>query len=322
MNMSKHLITSLNIKLCFIAFLLLLVSIAYGKSPVSGYVQVQYKYNFLEDAVPNNEFQIRRGRIKFRYMITDKILTSIEIDCGRGSLTPKDIYVEYELNHFLNFVIGQHKMPISLGQLHSARRLLVIDRGEVNDVFKDYGYLGRDIGISIQGEILKRNSPLRYAFGVFNGNGYQVAGDNDNTKQFVQRLTFGPVGNISIGINSTQRADSVTQDVMIAYGGDICYKKGALSIEGEILSGDTESGATMVGFYTIAAYRIGCFEPAIKVERLYLDSDDTSNYLTIYTCNAGLYFHRNMRLQANLIAHVPQDQKSYCLFVIQAQASF
>lgn len=309
-------------KQCYIVFLLLLVSIAYTKTPVSGYVQVQYKYNLREDAVPNNEFQIRRGRLKFRYMITDKILTSIEIDCGRGSLTIKDIYLEYEMNRFLNVVVGQYKMPISLEQLHSARRLLVIDRGEVNDIFNDHGYLGRDIGISIQGEILKKNSRLNYALGVFNGNGYRVSGDNDNTKQFVQRIAFGPVGNVSIGINSTQRADSITQDAMIAYGGDICYKKGGVTVEGEVLSGDTESGTTMLGFYTIGAYRIGCFEPAVKLERLYPDSGDTDDYLSIFTYNVGWYFHRNVRLQANLITNVPQDQESYYLFVIQAQAKF
>lgn len=305
-----------------IVFLFLLVSIAHGQRPIRGYVQVQYKYNFRDYAVPNNEFQIRRGRIKFNYRITDKFLTDIEIDCGRGSLTVKDLYLEYEMNRYLNLIVGQQKMPISLEQLHPASKLLVIDRGEMNDVFNDYGYIGRDIGITIKGDILSRSSPLSYAFGVFNGNGYRVSGDNDNTKQFVQRLVFGPIGNVTIGINSTQRADSVTRDAMIAYGGDISYTKSGVTVEGEVLSGNTESNVSMLGFYLIGAYRVGSLEPALKFERLYPDSDNMDDYQSAYTCNMGWYINRNMRLQADLIRNALQDTDPYYLLVIQAQAKF
>ncbi len=292
------------------------------RSSISGYIQVQYKYDFQDGPVPNNEFQIRRGRINFRSTIINNVLGIIEIDCGRGELTVKDIGVECQVRRFLNFFIGQHKMPFSREQLCSARRLLVIERSEMNDLFDDYGYLGRDIGISVSGEIAKAGSPIGYALGIFNGNGYKVAGDNDNAKQFAERITVGPVGNILIGINSTQRSDSITHDAMIAYGADLSFQKWGITVEAEVLSGNTGLDETMFGGYIVALYRIGNLEPAVKIERLYPDSDATADFIQTYTFNLGWYFHKRMRLQTDLITNIDPGQQPHRRLVMQLQVEF
>ncbi|MBI4721699.1 MAG: hypothetical protein HY769_01640 [Candidatus Stahlbacteria bacterium] len=302
------------------------VDIAFGEkksrpqsSAIEGYVHVLWKYDFQEKVVPNNEFQLRRACIKFRSAISDNLLATIEIDCGKAKFTVKDVYFEYRVNRLLNFVVGQTKMPFSREEMRSCNELLVVDRGEVNDIFGDYGYLGRDIGCSVTGDLKDRFS---YGFGVFNGSGDRIDGDYNNSKQFVERITLVPVKDLTVGINSTQRNDSLTGEVIVAHGGDFSYQKWGATVEGEILSGNTEPDKTMLGYYLVGLYRVGRFEPAVKAERLYPDSKETGDYHSVFTYGLNWYFHKNARLQANLVTNISPEQETYHIFVIQAQVRF
>lgn len=306
-----------------------LAAVAFGqetgksqKGSISGYLQVQYRYDLEEGAVPSNEFQIRRGRIKFRNQVVGNISAVVEIDCGGGKLTVKDAGVGCKVNSFLDFFAGQHKMPFSREELRSASKLLVIDRGAMNDIFDDYGYLGRDIGISVTGEVRQGSFPVGYAFGLFNGGGYKVAGDNDNAKQFTERITVGPVGNISVGVNSTQRSDSITHDAMVAYGADISFQKWGMTVEAEALSGNTGPDENMLAGYVVALCRIGNLEPAVKVERLYPDSDATDDFLDAYTVNLGWYFRKKVRFQTDVVTNIAQGEEPHHRVVVQLQVEF
>jgi len=318
------------LKIAYLAVLVLCVtSLASGnggndpfKTSISGYVQFQYRYDLREDNVPNNEFQVRRARAKLRSIVVGRVEALFEIDCGQGEIAVRDVGVEWKASRWLELFLGQHKIPFSREQLRSARTLLVIDRGEINDAFDDFGYLGRDVGISIKGDVVKDGAPISYALGVFNGNGWLVGGDNDNSKQFAERITAGPVGDLSIGLNSSQRSDSITHDAMIAYGADFSFRKWGMTIEAEALSGNTGPEESMLGGYIIALYRVGRLEPAVKVERLYPDSDETDESLDTYTFNLGWYFSRKIRLQTNLVTTVPQDQHTYHVAVAQLQVEF
>jgi phosphate-selective porin len=237
-------------------------------------------------------------------------------------LTIEDVYFEYKVAQPLSFVVGQYKMPFSREELRPTSKLLVVDRGEVNDAFDDYGYLGRDVGISIQGQVLENMLPMEYALGIFNGNGCGFPGDNDNTKQFAQRMTVDPVNGLSVGINSTQKTDSATNEMVMAHGCDLLFQKGGASIESEILLGETEPDKTMIGGYLAGAYRIGWFEPAVKIERLYSDSRETEDYAASFTYGLNWYFHKKARLQANCITSILPEQEACHVVVVQAQVGF
>ncbi|MEO0226341.1 MAG: porin [candidate division WOR-3 bacterium] len=287
---------------------------------ISGYIQFWFKYNFDEETVPENEFQIPRARVRFKNTITGRLQTVIEIDGGRGRFSFKDIGIEWQFYRWLGFNIGQQKIPFSREELRSASKLLVIDRGEVNDAFGNNGYLGRDIGVSVNGEVIKDRTPIAYSLGIFNGNGANLAGDNDNTKQFAERITAGPLHNLAFGLNSTQRSDSITHDPLIAYGGDLSFQKWGLTLEAEILSGDTEIDKGMVGGYLTVLYRIGCWEPGLKVERFYPDEQKTGDYLDTYTLNLGWYFYRNLSFKTNFIGKHRPDQDYNFRIITQIQA--
>ena len=322
-------IITINKILLGVGLMIFMTGVLYGKKTstqqnysISGYIQFLYTYDFRAFEVPNNEFQIQRGRVRLKSSIVDNILGIVEIDCGQGELTVKDIGIEYDALSFLNFFVGQHKMPFSREELRSASKLLVIDRGEVNAIFNDYGYLGRDIGITVYGQVGKNNYPLNYALGVFNGSGYKVAGDVDNAKQFVERLVFGPVGDVSIGISSTQRSDAVIHDAMIAYGADFLFQQKGITVEGEVLTGNTEPGITMAGGNITGSYRIGPFEPAVKLERLYPDARETGDYVSVIMLNLGWYFLKKIRLQTDLMTSMAQGQASYRIIAAQLQTEF
>lgn len=227
--------------LCFIMFLLS-NSLVFGKNvgdsnknSVGGYIHTYWKYDFREDKVPNNEFNIRRAQVEFKNTISNNLSTRVEIDCEKNQIGPKDVFFEYRMKPFLNFVVGQHKIPFSREELRPTDELLVVNRGETNEIFSNYGYLGRDIGVSLTGGIFKNK--IDYTFGVFNGNGCMEYGDNNNVKQFGERIVFTPLNSLSIGLNSTQKNDSLSGKVISAYGGDFLYQKSRITLEGEILSG-------------------------------------------------------------------------------------
>jgi hypothetical protein len=319
------------LKLIFITALFLFAGVVQGKkdknndakeSSIEGYIHTLWDYDFSEDAIPNNEFQIRRAQVKFKNSISTNIFTTLEIGFEENQFAPKDVYLEYKANSLFNLLIGQHKMPFSREELRSTSELLVVDRGEVNDIFGDYGYLGRDIGISLNGGIFKNKFPIDYTFGVFNGNGYKVGGDNNSAKDFAERIILTPIKDLSIGMNFAQKNDSISGEVIMASGGDFSYQKGRFTFEGEILYGGIDTANTMLGYYLIGLCKIACVEPVIKFERVTPDSRETDDYLNVITYGVNWYLHKKARIQANLVTNSPSKEESYNKFLIQAQVNF
>lgn len=316
-------------RICFLALLLLGNNAFAKKAPdkssnsIEGYVHTLWKYDFRKDISPDNEFQLNRAQIKFENAISSKIFATIEIGYDKSVLEFKDVFLEYKALSFLNFVMGQHKMPFSREELCPNSKLFVIDRGEMNELFDDYGYLGRDIGASIKGEFLTNTFPVTYALGVFNGAGCLVNGDNNDAKKFAERITLDPIKDcLSIGLNSTQQNDSLTGEVITASGADFLYKKKGLSIGSEILYGYADTVNTITGYYLIGAYRIGPFEPGIKFEKINPDSKVNDDDISTITCAVNWYLHQKARLQANLVTYMPEKEENYNIFIIQAQVNF
>jgi len=289
---------------------------------ISGYIQVLYTYDFQDSAAPNNEFQVRRAKLQHKNSITQNVIGVAEIDCGQGELTVKDAGIECRVLSCLNFFLGQHKMPFSREELRPASKLLVVDRGEVNEAFSDHGYLGRDIGVTVEGDVGSKKYPAHYALGVFNGSGAAIPGDLDGDKQFTERITFGPVGDLSVGLNSTQRSDPITHDARNAYGGDILFQKRGWIFEAEVLAGQTGSVMTMAGGYVTGSCRIGKFEPAVKYERFYPDAERTDECLSCVTGNLGWHFNESLRLQADLISMFSPGQDPAYKIAAQTQLVF
>jgi len=293
-----------------------------GLLSINGYVHVQWMYDFHKNALPRHGFDLRRGRIEFRYDLADVIGAEVEIGCDELDLTVKDAYLEYRVSPALGFVAGLRKMPFSREELTPISKLLMIERSETNDMFGDQGYLGRDIGLAVEGGIFSNRLPVGYALGVFNGNGNRVFEDYDDDKQFCERVTFRPLEQLTLGLNATQRNDSLTGRLVTAYGGDAAAGLGRASFELEVVAGNAGTDRHMLGCWLLGAYRFGSLEPGLRLERVYEDLAEAGDNATILTLACNWYPLRKVQLKANLVSDFGSATNPGHELVIQAQVGF
>jgi hypothetical protein len=76
----------------------------------------------------------------------------------------------------------------------------------------------------------------------------------------------------------------------------------------------------MLGGWLAGAYRLGVFEPAVKLERLYPDLTTHAAAETEVTVGCNWYPHRRVELKANVVADV--ESWPGPAVVAQAQMSF
>jgi hypothetical protein len=288
---------------------------------VSGYVHVQWAYDMHAGAYPRQTFNLRRARVKFFSEVSD-VGADVELGCDELTPTIEDAYLYCHVFPVLSFVAGLRKMPFSLEELTPARKLLMIERGLANDMFGDNDYLGRDIGLAVEGAARLHHVPFTYSAGVFNGSGAKLSTDYNNAKQFVERVTVEPLTGLTVGLNATQRNDSLTGKVVTAWGGDFVGRFGKATVEGEVLAGNSEPGRHMLGGYVVGAYRLGAFEPGLKVERLVPDLTDAGDNRTEFTAACNWYLHERLELKANLVGDATSRGTFGYEVLTQAQVSF
>ena len=86
-------------------------------------------------------------------------------------------------------VFGQYKVPFGRQQMTSSGNQQFVDRSLVADEFER----GRDIGVSVQGAVW--SNKLEYRVGMFNGNGLNRPGNDNDKFQYNARLMWQPNGN-------------------------------------------------------------------------------------------------------------------------------
>ncbi len=284
-------------------------------------MHVDWKYDFRSGAFPHHGFELRRGRVEFCYDL-DRAAVEIEIGCDGLDLTLKDAFIRYQVVAPLRLVAGLRKMPFSREELTPASRLLVIERGETNNRFGDVCCLGRDIGLVVEGDLFGNRLPVGYALGVFNGNGARRPDDWNDAKQFSERLTVTPLRWLTLGVNSSQRNDSLTGRKIFAHGGDLLCRYGRATVEAEVLFGPAEPDKNMLGWYAQGSCRLGQFEPGVRLEQFYPDLADRSGPTTTVTTACNWYLRRRLELKANLVSKLQPSEAAAHKVVLQAQAGF
>ncbi len=279
-------------------------------------MQVQWRSDFRIGEYPRHSFRLRRARLKFRYVPSD-IGASVELGCDELNLRLRDAFIRYRFRPWLRFVLGLQKMPFSLEELTPANRLLVIERSRINDRFGELGYLGRDIGMIVEGELASW-SRLGYALGLFNGAGWRLARDNNNAKQLCGRLTGSPASWLVIGVDMSQRHDSLTGKPIFAWGGDAAVQAGSMVLQAEILTGRERAGQMLTGGYLAGALRLAAFEPVLRLTWLGQENGSTCEL----TAGGNWYIYRRLQLKANIAADMAGRRSIEPLLILQTQADF
>jgi phosphate-selective porin OprO and OprP len=287
------------------------------KFQLGGYTQVRYQN--LDESGKIDGFDIRRARLDLKGNMSPYWGYRLQFDFAN---TPKliDGYVELKLNNYLNFIVGQMKIPLSAENMMQTNNIELIEFSQVvlnlaarkGDVIGDQN--GADIGVQIAGTLLKiHDKPfLEYKAGIFNGAGINTLADNNENKDLAGRLIVHPIEGLNIAgeyYKGVARINDTTKGDRNRYGCDLTYAWKNLLVRSEYIFGKDPTidkkykhpETNKEGFYIQAGYyffkkkilllaKYDYFKPNIA------KSNNNSNW---YVIGANYNFNANTRLQVN-----------------------
>lgn len=227
---------------------------------VGGFARVGVFYNFpfADDQLvgSNGGFRVADFRLNFEFKPIEKFTayTSVEFAAplvdpndplvGRRIVDLRDAYVQYDVADFFQVRAGQFRPPYYAEMLLSDGAIPFVNRsvlagglhppeayGPRNALAPD-----RQIGVQLFSRRLGGDTlGLKYAVGVFNGNGQNALFNDNNMVQPVARVEIDVMKHVTLGLNGyyNQRAEGVRPNRLyvnqLAYGADLEAHVGGLS---------------------------------------------------------------------------------------------
>ena len=185
----------------------------YKTIKVSGYVMTQYQYDGKEGNEANS-FNLRMARLALDGRIANDFYWKAQLQVNGNTSTlgssPRlvDAFAEWQKYDFFMVKAGQFKRPFTfenpmhpidqgfMGYSQNVTRL-----AGFNDRCGEQASNGRDIGVQIQGDLLKNakgRALVHYQLGVFNGQGINTK-DEDQRKDIIGGAWGMPVSGLRIG---------------------------------------------------------------------------------------------------------------------------
>ncbi len=200
---------------------------------IQGRVQGRFEFESAEEVNDAGEedrcelynFAVQRARFALSgKAIQKQIGYKFQADFGRGSVSLKDFYFDYQLGGSpMRIRVGQWKKPFSRQQITSSGRQEFVDRAATDSFFR----AGRDVGLGVHNNY-EKSPEIEWAVGVFNGDG-----EGSNPDKFAP-VVAARVGFNQGGIKGYSEAD--------LEGGPLRFGIGA-SVQSEFdLDGDNTSG--------------------------------------------------------------------------------
>ncbi len=179
----------------------------YDKVKIGGYLQARWN-DFPDKAGsigdPENEFEVRRARLKLEAKPTDRLAAKLELDLpvGDGMVAVKDVYADLYLDDAREWWVrgGQAKMPFGFETPQSSSQRLPFERSDA----RRYMVPGeRDVGAWLYytpRKLHERFDELKshylgtgdfglLALGLYQGQGINTGEANDD-KHFVLRMDY------------------------------------------------------------------------------------------------------------------------------------
>lgn len=305
----------------------------------SGRLHAQFHTSNVKAVPSNSSFFVRRARLTAEYEnMPGTLAAEVQYDLGEGDADLKSGLVDLRLSPRFNIMLGQYKKPFSLWEQTSSRKIAVIERANSimgskgkssNHLLEDDGlYAGRDIGAMLHGEADK----VEYYLGVFNGNGSNTEGDDDDGKLVVGRIVINSLKDLAFGASVARRAvssyaDPVRQVTASAnfeafefdfeYGIRHDVSRTGVWIQTEFAYGSNpyfSDSAKFLGFAFIGSYNVRLSKgrkaysvrPAFRFDyaKGNTDDDDTGNIL--FTSGLDIFLDKHNKVQMNLDINLPQ----------------
>ncbi len=180
---------------------------------LSGYGIMQYQYSSQKGAEANT-FNLRMVRLALDGRILNDFYWKTQVQFNGNTATlgssPRlvDLFVEWQKYNYFRIKLGQFKRPFTfenpmhpIDQGFMSYGQVVTKLAGFNDRNGAHPSNGRDIGLQLQGDILKNGQGrnfIHYQVGVFNGQGINVK-DVDQQKDFIGGIWVMPVAGMRIG---------------------------------------------------------------------------------------------------------------------------
>ena len=276
---------------------------------VSGLTQVRYQN--LEESGKNDGFDLRKARLDMKGTINPFWGYRFVAEFA-GSPKLLDAYADYKINNFINFTIGQFKIPFSLENLYSDSKLEFIDRSQVVEALvarsKDVigNQNGRDIGVQVNGKVIKISNRymIDYTLGIFNGSGIN-ASDNNENKEIIGRIILHPFKGLDIGGSILSGKGFYGEPTMDDHlrnriGVELNYEYSRFNLKGEYIQG-LDGIIHRNGWYLQTGYFIlpSKFQLLAKYDTYDPDSKISDNISSIYFIGMNYYINIWVKLMTS-----------------------
>lgn len=204
---------------------------------ISGYMQPQYQVSSAKGSTnysggnfapaSNNRFMLRRGRIRFDYLLSDekqrnKLQFVFQFDGTERGVNIRDFWGRYWENKYelFSFTTGMFARPFGYEVNLSSGDREAPERGRMSQILVK---TERDLGFMVSMEKRKKTKGwkfFRIDAGIFNGQGLIAPGEYDNYKDFIGQIVIKPLSlnskwSISGGLSVLQGA--IVQNADFSY---------------------------------------------------------------------------------------------------------
>ncbi len=154
-----------------------------------GRVQPRYEYERNPAEGNHSTFFLRRLRVDLRGHVYSPELTYRIMPEWSRTAGLRDGWANYRLHDAAQIRIGQYHPLFAWERDSSSIRHLFVERSSANNEFQWND--GRDLGVMLHGELSEQ---VRYAVGVFGGEGREVRRTRSDGNLYTARLTYTPIG--------------------------------------------------------------------------------------------------------------------------------
>lgn len=317
---------------------------------IGGLVQPRYAISSVDGA--DNDFEIRRTRLRAEVTVNDFVSGRVLTEFGGGSGRILDAYMTLGFSEGFNASFGQFKRAFDIFELPSPGELPEIERDggiegyapcaafgticSYSALTEGLSLAGRDIGLRVGGS----SGQLSYLATLTNGPGLNRADEND-AKSASGRLTYAVNGDLSVSgqLALHDYVDADGNATAVAFGGDVevgTWRDG-LHVRGSLVVGDnwrqldptTLDPATFLTFQGIATYyypvdgeRLAGIEPLARISFGDPDTDTDDNRGLLVSPGVMFYITGWNRIGANLDIYSPQTGDKEFSFKVQSTLYF
>jgi len=280
---------------------------------LSGYTQIRFQQ--FDETGKINGTDVRRARLDLRGDFTPYWSYQFQIDFAGANGKLLDAVANFKPYDFLNFSIGQTKIPLSFENQISDDKSEAIDRSQVVEALVARGkdvngnHNGRDLGIMVYGAILKINDKNRidYRIGVFNGEGINVA-DSNSAKSTSGRVIAHLIKGLDVGASyysgwdmfRTAKGEPDINQNRSRYGFEFNYYYKSLYFRGEYLQGK-DGSITREGWYLQTGYFVipAKLQLLVKYDAYDPNKSKVNDMSTRYIVGASFQFNNWAKLAAH-----------------------